>query len=178
MMGSGGAGERPRSPAPVATFADQRALAAWIEAAAPEDSAIYATGPALPHGHPVVQMVQTLTDRGVLRTHLKARADGRGFDFLAFKRAAEKPRGCALKRGEVKIGRVLELLTQRAERGGVMPSNAELARACGLKNADAARYQLNKLEDRGAIRIEDFGPNERRAVTIVATGQTTKRGRL
>jgi hypothetical protein len=60
----------------------------------------------------------------------------------------------------------------------VMQTNAELARECLLKNADAARYQIDKLEAQGAIRVEDFGPNERRAVTIVASGLTTKRGRL
>lgn len=177
-MRGGGMQDRRTGTAPLATFADQQQLAAWIETAQPEDCAIYATGPALPHRHPTVQMVQTLTDRGVLRTHLKARADGRGFDFLAFKRAAETPRACAQGRGEAKLARVLAALTKRAEGGGVMPSNGELARACGLKNADAARYQLNKLEAQDVIRIEDFGPNERRVVTIVATGAATVRGRL
>lgn len=164
--------------APLATFADQAALAAWIEAARPEDSAIYATGPALPHRHPVVQMVQTLTDRGVLRAHLKARHDGRGFDFLVYKRAAQAVPAKAASRGEAKMARVLQALTRVVAAEGLMPSNAELARQCGLKNADAARYQLNKLEAAGAIRIEDFGPNERRTVTITETGQSSRRGRL
>lgn len=178
-MATAGAERARFQAAPLATFADEAALAAWIDAAAPEDCAIYATGPALPQQHPTVRMVQTLTDRGVLRVHVKRRVDGRGFDFLAFKRAAEPVRSAPPPaRGEAKQARVLTLLTQRAAAGGVMPSNGELARACGLKNADAARYQLEKLTARGEIRIEDFGPNERRCVTIVATGQTTKRGRL
>lgn len=167
--------------APLATFADQAALSKWVDAAAAGHSAVYATGPALPQKHPVIQMVSVLADRGVVRPHVVRRADGRGFDFLIVKRGAGAVSDDMPSRRddrEARTDRVLEALTQRAETGSVMQSNLELARECGLKNADEASYQLRKLIQRGVIRIEDFGPNERRCVTIIAIGKTTVRGRL
>lgn len=167
--------------APLATIADEAALTAWIDAARPGESSIYATGPALPQQHPVIRLVNVLADRGVLRPHVVRRTDGRGFDFLVVKRGDE---GVAVdmpsRRQDraARTDRVLKALTQRAEAAGVMQSNQELARQCGLKNADEASYQLRKLIQRGDIRVEDFGPNERRCVTIIAIGKTTVRGRL
>lgn len=177
-MRNGGATQQRAVGGPLATFADCDALEAWVAGAEAEQGTVYATGPALIQSHPVVRLVRVLVDRGVLRTHVISRGVGRGFDYVAFKRAAETVRPCAPGRGETKLAKVLTALTKRAAAGGVMQSNAELARECGLKNADAARYQIAKLEARGVIQVEDFGPNERRRVTIAATGDSTKRGRL
>jgi hypothetical protein len=63
-----------------------------------------------------------------------------------------------------------------------MATDAELARECGLKDADAASYVLRKLkgEDAGhrRIRILNYGPRERRVAVIVATGAATVRAAL
>ena len=166
---------------PLTTAAERRALEVWIAAAAPGDSTVYATGPALPHGHETVKLVQVLNDRGVLQLNLKRRGDRHGFDFLATKMADPLPVSPKADRSalsEAKCVRVLAALTERARAGGEMQSNQELARECTLKNADEASYQLRKLIARKAIRVEDFGPNERRVVTIVATGTASVRGRL
>lgn len=166
--------------APLAFATPIDTLEAWIDAARAGDSTVYATGPALPHGHPSVKRVQVLADRGVLRPHLMRRRDGKGFDFLATRLPDPPPvAGVAVARDAGGKGaRVLAALTARAEARDVMHSNAELARACGLKNADEASYQIRKLIAAQVIRVEDFGPLERRAVTIIATGATTRRGRL
>lgn len=166
--------------APLAMAVAIETFEAWVARARPGDSTLYATGPALLHAHPTVRLVQVLADRAVLRPHIRRRADGAGFDFTVT-RIDEEAVGDAPPRSavaEAKCVRVLNALTRCAERGGMMQSNQELARECALKNASEASYVLRKLTARGAIRVTDHGPNERRVATIVASGAATVRGRL
>ncbi|WP_447727255.1 hypothetical protein [Sphingomonas koreensis] len=74
--------------------------------------------------------------------------------------------------------RVLRRLRRAANLGLVCPTNAELARDCGLKDADAASYRLRKLIGNKLIRVDDQGPNARRIVTIIESGRSTVAGAL
>jgi DNA-binding Lrp family transcriptional regulator len=73
---------------------------------------------------------------------------------------------------------VLRLLAQAASKGLPCPTNAELAKRIGLKDAVAASYRVRRLVQSGAIVVEEPSPSERRVVTIVATGAQTRRAQL
>src|SRR3546814_18430292 len=67
--------------------------------------------------------------------------------------------------------RMMKLLNKAAVTCRPCPTNAELAVALGLKNAEVARYEFNRLVRQGKIAVAGFGPRRRRVVKIVATGQ-------
>src|SRR3546814_2904818 len=69
---------------------------------------------------------------------------------------------------------MMKLLNKAAVTCRPCPTNAELAVALGLKNAEVARYEFNRLVRQGKIAVAGFGPRRRRVVTIVATGQQTR----
>src|SRR3546814_11901062 len=73
---------------------------------------------------------------------------------------------------------MMKLLNKAAVTCRPCPTNAELAVALGLKNAEVARYEFNRLVRQGKIAVAGFGPRRRRVVTIVATGQQTRKGGL
>lgn len=54
---------------------------------------------------------------------------------------------------------VLQFVARIARRGAPLPSNADIARECGLRSADAARYRLRRLQERGLIQIESNSPD-------------------
>lgn len=88
--------------------------------------------------------------------------------------------GCAVPDAEreERMDAILRALRRAANMGMVAPTNGELAKSLGLKDADAARYLVNRLVAAGAIKVADQGPRARRIVTIVATGRETKAGAL
>jgi len=153
---------------------------AWVTMAEPGDELVYATGIALPASAPAVVAVRDLVADGLVRTHM--RRVGKGFEYFAIRRAPEvnpvqPPRHVAPPRDDGDT-RVLRVLTRAANLRQVCPTNAEIARECGLKDAVAASYRLRKLIADGAIKSEDQGPNQRRIVTIVGTGASTIKGAL
>lgn len=157
------------------------AIEAWIVSAEPGDEIVYATGPSLPHGMASVYMVRELAEAGHVRLHMRRNRDTRALEYVAVRRIAESPvvpaSPCEVDpRGIAR--RMMQLLTKAALTCRPCPTNAELAAALGLKNAEAARYEFNRLVRQGKITVADFGPRRRRVVTIVATGQQTRRASL
>ena len=72
-------------------------------------------------------------------------------------------------------GQILRLLTQAAKRGEDCPTNRQLAAWVGLSGAVAASYRLRLLVRSGKIEIAEQGQGLPRLVTIVASGQQTRK---
>ncbi len=66
---------------------------------------------------------------------------------------------------------ILSALTDAAARGLRCPTNEDLADMLGLRAVSSPVWLMQRLEARGAIRVERF--QRERRVTIVATGQAT-----
>src|SRR3546814_2269825 len=103
----------------------------------------------------------------------------RALEYVAVRRLAESPMVPIVPhtcdpRGVAR--RMMKLLNKAAVTCRPCPTNAELAVALGLKNAEVARYEFNRLVRQGKIAVAGFGPRRRRVVTIVATGQQTRTG--
>jgi hypothetical protein len=68
---------------------------------------------------------------------------------------------------------LLDHLSRRADQGAPCLSNRGIARACGLKDAEAARYRLRQLRSAGAIIVAPVPVEPGRVITIVETGART-----
>ena len=91
-------------------------------------------------------------------------------------RPTPRPRASADVRREAlssEARRVLDLLARRADDGAHCPSNREIARACALRDADAAAYQIRVLVQAGLIVRHMVPLSPGRIVTIVETGRKT-----
>lgn len=162
-------------------------LISWAQRARPGEDVAYFTG-----DRPSEALRLTARDlhaQGLVAVTTK-RA-GAGFRYIAQRLEAPRPSqlrararfnpGQFTRRadgGKCTTRAVLRLLTRAAIRGDACPTNAELARALGLKDAVAASYRVRRLVREGKIRVEEPSPTERRVVTIVATGKSTVRGAL
>jgi hypothetical protein len=155
----------------------------WFAAADAGDAIVYAWGAVLRRDRAAVARAAELADERELRLHL-ARRDGR-IEYLA--RRIDPPREVSVgavavtARGETVEDRVFHAIRRRCRFALPMATDAELARECGLRDADQAAYMLRKLKaDPGyrRIRVENFGPGQRRVATIVAPGAATVRGPL
>lgn len=162
------------------------AFDAWFDGAQPGEGIVYAIGTALDQRHPVAARTRALIARGMLRTFLDRRGDGR-FDYCA-ERLARRARDAAPAGAEAPeavpstpagdAGRVLALLAAHAEAGAPCPTNGSIARALDLKDSEAARYLVAQLASAGHIRIENRGPRVTRVLTIAATGARTSAARV
>src|SRR3546814_11698224 len=104
----------------------------------------------------------------------------RALEYVAVRRLAESPMVPIVPhtcdpRGVAR--RMMKLLNKAAVTCRPCPTNAELAVALGLKNAEVARDEFNRLVRQGKIALAGFGSLRRRGVTNVATGQQTREGR-
>ncbi len=159
-------------------------LARWAERAAPGEDAVYCTGPR--PSQEIGAAAMALRERGLVTIKHK-RVEG-GFRFIAERlggparvRSAEH-RGRFARR-ESKERRTAEtiiyrLLKSAAQAGQPCPTNAELAARAGLSGAVAASYRMRRLVKAGKIVVAEPSPLERRVVTIVATGKSTRRAML
>ncbi|CAN5337825.1 hypothetical protein BH10PSE12_BH10PSE12_02970 [soil metagenome] len=154
---------------------------AWLVAADAGQEIVYAGGPAMPHGMAVVAAVTEATKAGDVRAHTR-RVEGR-IEYFAVRRRPEvmarTGRGArdAIAAHSV-AGQIFAHLIAAAAAERPCPTNPELARTLGLKDAEAARYGFNQLVAGGRIMVANNGPRMRRIVTIVASGQTTARGKI
>lgn len=67
--------------------------------------------------------------------------------------------------------RLLEILTTAADKGEICPSNDQICALMGMQSIGSPPTVMNKLVQRGLIRVERFGNS--RIVTIVASGKST-----
>lgn len=161
-------------------------LSSWVARARPGEDVVYSTG--VRPGEVIGSAVRQLHESGLVA--LRSKRVAGGFRFIAVRLADPQPSQRAQK--SVRRGRfvhasedakattrmVLQQLRQAANRGEPCPTNAELARVVGLKDAVAASYRVRRLVKDGAIIVEAPSPLERRVVTIVATGKRTRRAML
>ncbi len=160
-------------------YADARQLAAWFEGAQPGASAIYATGPCLDPAAEVAAMVRGWVADGAAIS-LQERRDGRltyrvrrvcAQAGAAGKSALRSASVAGGELDETPEGKLLAHLARLANLGLPCPTNAELARATGLRDADAAKYRFRQLQARRLITVTSTP--ECRVVTVVATGART-----
>jgi hypothetical protein len=155
----------------VLTVAD---IDAWAVAAPAGDRLVYAhVAPPLPSGDHGGARVRALVDAGLL-TSFTSRTDDGERDYVARRTAMAWPSAEEAAR-EDETMRVLSHLRRIVHAGQAMPSNREIARACGLRDKQAASYRLRVLGTEGVIRIEMVraGGVDQRVVTIVATGRSS-----
>ena len=155
-------------------------------------------GAAICLGQPVAALppstaaaVRSLSDAGVLDI-ARRRVGPERYSFVVQRRSTPyidradmrpvkaRPRGGnhARRAGTIER-RVLKLLMTAANRGLPCPTNAAIARACGLADDNAASYRIKILQRRGLIRVDvPQDPRRLRVVTIVATGKATPAGWL
>ncbi len=178
---------------PIAFAIELDALEAWLDSAPVGDRIVYAHGRAAPSKAAAFVRAGELGRARLLRLHNRRRPDG-DWEWLAIRCAApdaddapdavRAPLARADAMHETVEARVLRVLRVAANIGTVCPTNAEIAQACGLlrrdgaPDPDAASYRVRKLVAAGAIRIEDFGPTQRRIVTICGSGAKTVAGAL
>jgi hypothetical protein len=75
---------------------------------------------------------------------------------------------------ETPDGKIFVALVRAANMGLPCPSNAELAGIGGLRDGDAARYVLRKLERAARVEVKLSGPGRSyRRVRIIETGRMT-----
>lgn len=165
---------------------DREQLHQWVARAQPGEDVVYSTG--VRPGDGIGAAARALHESGVVA--LRSKRFGAGFRFIAVRLADLRP--ARRSAGFAPRGRfvaasddakrttqmVLRVLTRAARRGDPCPTNAEIARIVGLKDAVAASYRMRRLVKAGAIVVDAPSPIERRVVTIVATGQQTRRAVL
>lgn len=167
------------------SYVDQAQLEEWFAGAAAGQQAIYGTGPTGVPGHPVQVLVNEWARTGEIVKLPNVRL-GPNMWRYALVRARPGSRAAADERGrkarvsadadwrETDAGRIYMTLVRAANLGLPCPTNAGLAEAAGLKDADAARYQVKLLRDSGQIEVLLSGAGRCfRRVRIVETGRWT-----
>jgi hypothetical protein len=190
MTPARGESERPRyAIGPLGDAIDVASLEEWLRAAVPGDRIVYAWGAVLRRDRRAVTRAAELGDAKRVQLNFR-KVDGRGewvATRLADRRAVAVPPAPPLpgetgRAPETAEDRVFRAIRRRVKLGVPMATDAELARECGLKDADQASYVLRKLKLAEAghrrIRILNYGPRERRVAVIVATGGATVRRTL
>lgn len=162
-----------------ALYVQRPVLEEWFAHARAGQRAMYARGTA-DSKHDVVQLV-----RDWIRTGEATAAQGRDpatrelIYYVVRCRPSEREPG--VQRAvideafrETVDGRIFIALVRAANLGLPCPSNAELAVMAGLRDADAARYVLRKLQQAARIDVVLSGPGRSfRRVRIIETGRMT-----
>lgn len=172
------------------TFMGGDDLLRWAESAAPGDSIVYGRGERPPED--IVRVVGRLSDAGALHpTRRRISAAGGEFAFQAqrgsgkISRVVVHQKSKGPSRGRTRslpVNRssdraVLKCIEAAVKYGQPCPTNAELARACGLSGAVAASYRVRRLVANGRISIIDHSPYGRRVATMLVgrhQGKSTK----
>lgn len=179
MIGADRLQQRAPAPAPPAGLATGYAISAadfetWLARRGGSPDIIYAQGYSLPRGHIAVLLADQAQAAGlvdlvtrVAMSASTAAATDRWFHFIAQRRSRAGAGGAADGATSDAADRVFAHIKRLALVGAPGPTNDEIARATGLKDADAARYQLGKLVSAGRVEIEDNGPRQRRIFSIL-----------
>lgn len=159
-------------------------LEEWFDKAPAGARQLYARGPSLDPRHEVVRLVNEWRATGEVTPVQGREAVTRQLLYYV-DRCRPQPADGAPRRvtvddewRETAEGRIFLHLVRLANRPWPCPTNAELAKIGGLRDADAARYVLyQKLQASG--RIEIIGnPLGGRQVRIVETGRMTAEARV
>jgi len=167
------------------SYVDIGQLEEWFAGAAAGQQAIYGTGPSGIPSHPVQQLVNEWARTGEIVKLPNVRL-GPGMWRYALQRARPQSRAAADERGrktrvsvdeawrETEAGRIYMALVRAANLGLPCPTNAQLAEAAHLRDADAARYRVKLLGEEGLIELAHSGAGRCfRRVKIVETGRWT-----
>ncbi len=163
------------NPAYTRTVAD---FEQWLDNAEAGDRFVIAEGFSTPRAEPLWTLARNLCDDGVIRVHHK-RGDQSGWWLYIAVRSALVPAGQESAR-VIRVedesdpaDKVLRQLRRAANFGRPCPSNAELAKACGLRDAGQASYQMRRLVQANAIRVVGQGVGQARVVVITGSGRRT-----
>lgn len=166
------------------SYVDQAQLEEWFAGAPAGAQAIYATGPSGVPTHAVQKLVNEWERTGEIIKLPNVRLGPNLWQY-ALKRARPTRRAAADERSRTRIsadpewreteaGRIYMTLVRAANLGLPCPTNAALAEAAGMRDADAARYQVKLLRDEGRIEVVLSGAGRSfRRVRIVETGRWT-----
>jgi hypothetical protein len=163
----------------------------WAKDARIGDSIVYARSSAAGERLPsdVVNVVSSLAAHGAL--HPTQRRVGDGWAFQAQRGSGKisrvtvrRPsrggtRGLPANRASERA--VFKRIEAAAKHGLPCPTNAELARLCGLSGAIAASYRVRRLVASGRISIIDKSPYGRRIATLLVgrhAGKSTQEAAL
>jgi hypothetical protein len=162
-------------------YTPRDALAAWFDRARAGERQLYARGPALDPRHEVPLMVRDWHTTGEA-TLVQGRDPATRELMYYVVRCRPQPAEPSARRvavddewRETPEGRIFLTLVRAANMGQPCPSNADLAKVAGLRDADQARYVLyEKLAKGGRVQIV---PNKTgrggRVVKILETGRVT-----
>lgn len=151
----------------------------WLARSVPGDTTDYAVGPALDHSQAVVRRVAQLAEAGKV-VPVQHRQMIAGKDQLVYRIQRTNPSnvGTVARRirrddewEQTEEGRLFLLLARHANIGLPCPSYATLAERLGLRDRQAARYRMVKLQQMGRIRVTQGV--KALIVTIAETGRRT-----
>lgn len=166
------------------SYVDLAQLEEWFAGAAAGAMAIYATGPSGAPGNPVQKLVNDWERTGEIIKLPNVRL-GPNLWRYSLKRARPSCRAAPDEKQRSRVtvgaewretekGRVFMCLVRAANAGLPCPTNAGLAETAGLRDADAARYQIRLLRDERRIEVVLNGAGRCfRRVRIVETGRWT-----
>lgn len=163
-------------------FARPEWLTDWAIEAEEGLRCIYARGTGFVYQVGLREHAQKLARLGVIEICAKRHELGDGmFDYIARRTAGEwrteEPTPPPPERQPAELTpaamRVLDLVVRRADEGAPLDSNRGIANATGLKDADAAAYQLRVLRERGLILLAPVPVDPGRIATIVESGAQT-----
>lgn len=164
------------TPGAFAVQAEQ--LVDWVIEAEEGERCIYARAATLGYHRALRERAQRFAGQGVVSLALQRFAADSGlFDYIAKRTCAPlapdmppPPRDDVLT---AEARRVLDLIVRLADQGAPCASNRGIASAAGLRDADAAGYQLRRLAELGFIIRKAVPVEPGRVVTIVETGAQT-----
>lgn len=167
------------------SYVDQAQLEEWFAGAAAGAQAIYGQGPTGIPSHPVQKLVNEWAQTGEIVKLPNVRLGPNLFRY-ALVRARPQSRAAADQRGrkarvsadeewrETEAGKIYMTLVRAANLGLPCPTNAQLAEIAGMRDADAARYQVKLLAKEGRIQVLLSGAGRSfRRVRIMETGRWT-----
>jgi len=179
-------------------IASAEQILGWAMNAVPGDICIYGRATMLPPGHAGARQVRALASEGLVSMLAQVRQPDGRFAYRALRLRGVAPahgaaghtltpaagrspgspsptegRGGSDDEAASEMRLVMVVLRGAARAGRPCPSNAEIARRCGLKDADRARYRIRQLRDAALIRVETVAAEPRRVVTIVNSGKRT-----
>lgn len=142
-------------------LAEPGAVRAFVAAAAPGETMLYARAASLPRGAETPSIVRQFAEGGQVTAHLR-RSD-EGCEYV-IRRRAETVRRVTPRRGNG-LGplerAVLRLLKRYARTGKPIPSNRSIAARCGCKSRLDASWRIRKLVAADIIAIETSAEGER-----------------